>query len=50
MFSISRVTEVFDDNGTLKDERYDKRVIRFLEEFEWYIEALGNQRKNGNPY
>ncbi len=50
MFSISRVTEVFDDNGTLKDERYDKRVIRFLEEFEWYIEALGNQRKNGTPY
>jgi NAD(P)H-dependent FMN reductase len=50
MFSISRVNEVFDDNGNLKDERYDKRVIRFLDEFEWYIEALRNQRKNGTPY
>ena len=50
MFSISRVTEVFDDNGILKDEKYDRRVIRFLEEFEWYIEALRNQRKNGTPY
>lgn len=50
MFSISRVTEVFGDSGNLKDERYDKRVIRFLDEFEWYIEALRNQRKNGTPY
>ena len=50
LFSISRANEVFDDNGNLKDERYDKRVIRFLDEFEWYIEALRNQRKNGTPY
>ena len=49
-FSISRVNEVFDDNGKLVDERYDKRVVRFLDEFEWYIEALKNQRENGTPY
>jgi NAD(P)H-dependent FMN reductase len=49
-FSISRVNEVFDDNGKLVDERYNKRVMRFLDEFEWYIEALKNQRKNGTPY
>ena len=49
-FSISRVSEVFDDNGKLVDERYDKTVMRFLDEFEWYIEALKNQRKNGTPY
>jgi hypothetical protein len=24
--------------------------VRFLDEFEWYIEALKNQRKNGTPY
>ena len=39
------MNEVFDDNGNLVDERYDKRVVRFLDEFEWYIEALKNQRK-----
>ena len=26
-FSISRVNEVFDDNGKLVDERYDKIVV-----------------------
>jgi tetratricopeptide (TPR) repeat protein len=41
---------VNDDNGKLVDERYDKRGVRFLYEFEWYIEALKNQRKNGTPY
>ena len=49
-FAISRVNEVFDDNGKLVDERYNNRVVRFLDEFEWYIEALRNQRKNGAPY
>ena len=49
-FSISRVQEVFDDNGELRNKRYEKRVIRFLEEFEWYIEAFKNQRAKGTPY
>jgi NAD(P)H-dependent FMN reductase len=49
-FAISRVNEVFDENSKLVDERYDKTVVRFLDEFEWYIEALINQRKNGTPY
>jgi NAD(P)H-dependent FMN reductase len=49
-FPISRVHEVFDDNGKLIDERYNKRVIRFLEEFEWYTEAFKNQRAKGTPY
>ncbi|PWU79646.1 MAG: NADPH-dependent FMN reductase [Candidatus Nitrosopolaris wilkensis] len=49
-FPISRVNEVFDDNGKLIDEGYNKRVVRFLDEFEWYIEAFRNQRKNGTPY
>jgi NAD(P)H-dependent FMN reductase len=49
-FSISRVQDVFDEHGKLIDERYDKRVIRFLDEFEWYIEAFKNQRAKGTPY
>jgi hypothetical protein len=36
--------DVFDEHGKLMDGRYDKRAIRFLEEFEWYIEAFKNQR------
>ena len=49
-FPISRVHEVFDENGKLIDERYSKRVVRFLEEFEWYTEAFKNQRAKGTPY
>jgi NAD(P)H-dependent FMN reductase len=49
-FSISRVHEVFDENGKLIDDRYERRVKRFVEEFEWYIEALKNQRTMGTPY
>jgi hypothetical protein len=50
-FPISGVHEVFDENGKLIDEKYEKRVKRFLDEFEWYIEALKNQReRKGTPY
>jgi NAD(P)H-dependent FMN reductase len=50
-FPISRVHEVFNGNGKLIDEKYEKRVKRFLDEFEWYIEAPKNQReRKGTPY
>jgi NAD(P)H-dependent FMN reductase len=49
-FSISKIQDVFDDSGELRDQRYEKRIIRFIEEFEWYIEALKNQRAKGTPY
>src|SRR5215203_941125 len=49
-FSISKVQDVFNDDGKLRDQLYEKRVIRFIEEFEWYIEAFKNQRVKGTPY
>lgn len=49
-FSISKVQDVFDDDGRLRDQLYEKRVVRFIEEFEWYIEAFKNQRAKGTPY
>src|SRR6187200_1024293 len=49
-FSISKVQDVFDDTGKLRNPLYEKRVIRFIEEFEWYIEAFKNQRLKGTPY
>jgi NAD(P)H-dependent FMN reductase len=49
-FTIPRVHNVFDENGKLMDAAYDKRVLKFLEEFEWYIEALKAQRDKGTPY
>ena len=49
-FSISKVQDIFDDDGRLLDQSYEKRVGRFIEEFEWYIEAFKNQRLKGTPY
>ena len=49
-FPIPRVHKVFDEDGRLVDEAYEKRVSKFLVEFEWHIEALKNQRAKGTPY
>ena len=49
-FAISRVNEVFDDKDEFVDERYNNRVVHFLDEFEWYIEALRDHRKSGTQY
>lgn len=49
-FQISKVHEVFDKDGHLLDVEYDKRIKRFLDEFDWYVEAFKNQRVKGTPY
>lgn len=49
-FPIPSVHKAFDESGKLTDEAYEKRVKRFLDEFEWYIEAFKNQREKGTPY
>ena len=49
-FPISRVQKVFDENGKLLEPNYNQRVSRFLDEFDWYIEAFKNQREKGTPY
>ena len=38
---------MFSEDCTLIDEAYNKRVSKFLAEFEWYIEAFKNQRIKG---
>jgi len=47
---IPRVHEAFDNDGRLLVEEYGKKANRFLDEFEWYMEAFSNQRKKGTPY
>lgn len=49
-FQISKIHEVFDKDGHLLDVEYDKRIKRFLDEFDWYVEAFKNQRVKGTPY
>ena len=44
LFQYLKFRDVFDDTGRLRNPLYDKRVKRFIEEFEWYIDAFKNQR------
>ena len=50
MLPVGKVQSVFEDDGTLLDEKYERRTNRFLDEFEWYLSALKNARANGTPY
>jgi len=47
---ISKVHETFDQNGNLLSQEYEKRIERFLDEFDWYLEAFKTQRSKGTPY
>ncbi len=37
---VTLVHDSFDDDGNPLDKIYDERVIKFLDEFEWYARAL----------
>ncbi|MBU0707120.1 NAD(P)H-dependent oxidoreductase [Patescibacteria group bacterium] len=42
---ISQVEKTFDDAGNLNDERYIKRVKKFIDSFIWYLETLSTKEK-----
>ena len=44
--NFSRVQELFDEQGTLKDEAYKERVAGFLNELEWMAKTLRWGREN----
>ena len=48
--SIPSVHKAFDDDGRLRDTAHDESVNGFLDEFEWYVEAMKAQRIIGTPY
>ena len=48
-FSIGKIQD-FAGDGTPPDSRTDERVVRFLDEFDWYLEALSERREKGVPY
>lgn len=47
---VPKINQSFDEEGNPDDEAYHKRAKRFLDEFEWYAEALKAKRKEGKPY
>jgi len=50
LFPIPRVQDAFDDDGRPHDESYHRRAARFLDELEWYANALKAARQSGVPY
>ncbi|MGY5150576.1 MAG: NADPH-dependent FMN reductase [Candidatus Nitrosopumilus sp. bin_68KS] len=47
---ISKVQDVLDNDGKLLDKNYERRITKFLDEFEWYVSAFAKQREIGTPY
>ncbi len=47
-FPISQIHNAFDADGNSLDAPYDERVVKFLDEFEWYANALRQARDQGD--
>ena len=41
---ISQVHNAFDDDGNPLDDAYDTRIVKFLDEYEWYANAMRQAR------
>jgi NAD(P)H-dependent FMN reductase len=50
LFPVPKVMNAFDAEGNALEEIHDRRVVRFLDELEWYATALKNAREGGVPY
>ena len=50
LFPISKIQDAFDDKGNALEKSYDRRIIRFLDEFEWYLRAYKKERDIEMPY
>ena len=48
-FPISKIGGAFDDDGNALDKAYDRRIGKFLDEFEWYANALKQAREHECP-
>lgn len=49
-FPISNIQDALGEDGKPSDERMNERIKKFLDELEWYAEALKEARKKGVPY
>jgi len=47
-FPVSQVGKAFDEAGNALEVAYNERVIRFLDEYEWYARALKAEREKAS--
>lgn len=50
IFPVPKVQDAFDDQGNPSDPAAFQRAARFLDELNWYAQALKEARKAGTPY
>ncbi|MBI3452750.1 MAG: hypothetical protein HY057_07985 [Rhodospirillales bacterium] len=50
MLPVPKVQDAFDDAGVPHDAAWRPRAKRFLDELEWYAQALAAARRGGTPY
>jgi NAD(P)H-dependent FMN reductase len=50
LLPVPRVQDAFDEDGHPRDEAFPGRAARFLDELEWYANALKTARQSGVPY
>ncbi len=50
LFPVSKIQDAFDDDGNALDKAYERRIGRFLDEFEWYLRAYKKEREISTPY
>ena len=44
-FPISQIQNAFTDDGEVRDTPYDEWAVKFLDEYEWYANALKAARQ-----
>ncbi len=49
VFAMPAVHSSFDENGNAADKAYEERIKKFIEELEWYANALKTAREKGAP-
>ncbi len=50
LFPIPKVQDAFDEAGRPQDPAIERRIVRFLDELEWFAKALQAARAVGTPY
>jgi hypothetical protein len=50
LFPVPKVQDAFDEEGRPLDDALNRRAARFLDELEWYANALKAARGMGVPY
>jgi NAD(P)H-dependent FMN reductase len=50
LFPVPKVQDAFDEEGRPRDDALNRRAARFLDELEWYANALKAARGVGVPY